>query len=584
MKARILICMGTSGISAGAKEVAKRFEEEIKNNNIEDRFEIIGVGDRGLFRDVLVDVIEPGKKRIVYEYVKPIDVKKIVKNHLLEGNPIKELLAGNDYEKFFSNQMRIILSNCGEINPEDIDEYIKNGGYEAAKKAFKTSPNSIIDQVKKSGLRGRGGAGFPTGLKWELCRKAKGDTKYIICNADEGDPGAFMDRSILEGDPHSVIEGMIIGAYAIGANVGYIYCRAEYPLAVKRLNIALEQARKKKFLGDNIFGSNFSFDLVVKEGAGAFVCGEETALMASIEGKRGMPNPRPPYPTEFGLWGKPTCINNVETFANISHIILKGANWFSSIGYKNSKGTKVFALAGKVRNTGLVEVPMGTTIREIIWGPGGGMENKRIPFKAVQLGGPSGGCLSEDLIDIPVDYESINRTGAIMGSGGMVVMDDRTCMVDIARFFLNFTVAESCGKCVPCRIGLKRMLEILELITEGKGHYEHLEFLKEMGEIINETALCGLGNTAPNPVMTTIRYFKDEYEAHIEHKYCPSHVCTQLIEFEINRNRCIRCGHCSMVCPVKAIVWEKKKYPKIDKDKCIKCKTCVSSCPTMAII
>jgi len=584
MKARIPICMGTSGISAGAKEVAKCFREEIKNNNIEDRFEIVGVGDRGLFRDVLVDVIEPGKKRIVYEYVKPVDVKKIVKNHLLEGNPVRELLAGNDYEQFFSNQMRIILSNCGEINPEDIDEYIKNGGYEAAKKALKMSPNSVIDQVKKSGLRGRGGAGFPTGLKWELCRKAKGDTKYIICNADEGDPGAFMDRSILEGDPHSVIEGMIIGAYAIGANEGYIYCRAEYPLAVKRLNTALKQARIKKFLGDNIFGSDFSFNLVVKEGAGAFVCGEETALMASIEGKRGMPNPRPPYPTENGLWGKPTNINNVETFANIRHIILKGAKWFSSIGYKNSKGTKVFALAGKVRNTGLVEVPMGTTIRDIIWGSGGGMENRRIPFKAVQLGGPSGGCLPEDLIDIPIDYESINRTGAIMGSGGMVVMDDRTCMVDIARFFLSFTVAESCGKCAPCRIGLKRMLEILELITEGKGHYEHLEFLKEMGEIITETALCGLGNTAPNPVMTTIRYFKDEYEAHIEHKYCPSHVCTQLIEFEINRNRCIRCGHCFMVCPVKAIVWEKKKYPKIDKDKCIKCKTCVSSCPVMAII
>jgi NADH-quinone oxidoreductase subunit F len=584
MKTKILICMGTSGISAGAKEVAKHFEDEIKKNNLQDKCEVIRVGDRGLFRDVLVDIIEPGKERIVYEYVKTVDVKKIVESHLINGNPLKELQVGKDYEQFFANQMRIVLANCGEINPEDIEEYIKKEGYEAVKKALKMKPSLIIDKVKKSGLRGRGGAGFSTGIKWELCRKAQGDLKYVICNADEGDPGAFMDRSILEGDPHSVIEGMIIGAYAIGANEGYIYCRAEYPLAVKRLNIAIEQARMKNFLGKNIFNSNFSFDLQIKEGAGAFVCGEETALISSIEGKRGMPNPRPPYPAQSGLWGKPTNINNVETFANVKHIILKGADWFSSIGYKNSKGTKVFALAGKVRNTGLVEVPMGTTIREIIWGPGGGMENKRIPFKAVQLGGPSGGCLPDDLIDIPVDYESINRTGAIMGSGGMVVMDDRTCMVDIARFFLNFTVAESCGKCIPCRIGLKRMLEILDLITMGKGNYEHLEFLKEIGEVIIETSLCGLGNTAPNPVMTTIQYFRDEYEAHIEHKYCPSHVCTSLIEFEINKNRCIRCGHCSMVCPVKAIVWEKKKYPKIDKNKCIKCKTCVSSCPVMAIV
>lgn len=584
MKTRILVCMGTSGISAGAREVVKYFENEIKKHSLQDKFEVIGVGDRGLFRDVLVDIVEPGKKRIIYEYVKPVDVIKIVENHLINGNPIKELQAGNDYEKFFSNQKRIVLANCGEINPENIDEYIQNAGYNAVKTALKKSPNDIIDQVKKSGLRGRGGAGFPTGLKWELCRKAKSDTKYIICNADEGDPGAFMDRSILEGDPHSVIEGMIIGAYAIGASKGYIYCRAEYPLALKRLNIALEQARKKKFLGKNIFEGDFSFDITIKEGAGAFVCGEETALMASIEGKRGMPNPRPPYPAQSGLWGKPTNINNVETFANVTHIINKGAEWFSSIGYKNSKGTKVFALAGKVRNTGLVEVPMGTTIREIIWGPGGGMVDKRIPFKAVQLGGPSGGCLPENLIDIPVDYESINRTGAIMGSGGMVVMDERACMVDIARFFLNFTVAESCGKCVPCRIGLKRMLEILELITIGKGNYEHLEFLKEMGEIINETALCGLGNTAPNPVITTIQYFRDEYEAHIERKYCPSHVCTNLIEFEINKDRCIRCGHCYMICPVKAIIWQKKKYPKIDKKKCIKCKSCIGDCPVMAIV
>ena len=584
VKAKILICMGTSGISAGANEVLQTFEKELKKRGISDKYDIVKVGDRGLFRDVLVDIIEPGEERIVYEYVKPVNVKKIVNCHLINRKPVKELQAGKEYNQFFSNQMRIVLENCGEIDPENIDEYIKNGGYKSAEKALNMPPQNVIDEVKRSGLRGRGGAGFPTGLKWEFCGKAKQDTKYIICNADEGDPGAFMDRSILEGDPHSLIEGMILGAYSIGSNEGYIYCRAEYPLAIKRLKIAIKQATERHFLGDNIFGTNFSFYLHIKEGAGAFVCGEETALMASIEGKRGMPHSRPPYPAQEGLWGKPSNINNVETFANIRHIISKGAEWFSSIGYKNSKGTKVFALAGKVRNTGLVEVPMGTTIRDIIYGPGGGMINKKIPFKAVQLGGPSGGCIPENLIDLPVDYETINKTGAIMGSGGMVVMDERACMVDIARFFLSFTVAESCGKCVPCRIGLKRMLEVLELICEGKGNYEHLSFLQEMGETVIDTALCGLGSTAPNPVLTTLHYFRDEYEAHIERKYCPSHVCTNLIDFEINKDRCIKCGHCFMVCPVKAIIWEKKKYPHIDKSICIKCKSCVSNCPVMAIV
>ncbi len=583
MKARILICMGTSGISAGAEEVAKCFKKELNKYNLQSKYEIIRVGDRGLFRDVLVDIIEPNEERITYERVKVIDVPKIVKNHLKNGEYIKGLQAGKDYKQFFARQMRIVLSNCGEIDPENIEEYIEKDGYEAAKKALKMKPEEIIEEIKKSGLRGRGGAGFPTGLKWEFCRKAKSDTKYIICNADEGDPGAFMDRSILEGDPHSVVEGMIIGAYAIGANEGYIYCRAEYPLAVKRLDKAIGQAREKKFLGKNIFGSRFSFDLVIKEGAGAFVCGEETALIASIEGKRGTPNPRPPYPAQKGLWGKPSNINNVETLANIRHIIDKGADWFSSIGYNKSKGTKVFAIAGKVKNTGLVEVPMGTTIREIVYGSGGGMVNKKIPFKAVQLGGPSGGCLPESLFDTPIDYESINETGAIMGSGGMVIMDQRTCMVDIARFFLSFTVAESCGKCIPCRIGLKRMLEVLEQISEGNGKEEHLKFLKDMSQTIIDTALCGLGNTAPNPVLTTIRYFKDEYQAHIKDRSCPSHVCTNLVRFEINEDKCIKCGQCFTVCPTGAIDLKKREYPILNKEKCIKCKACIDVCPVMAI-
>ncbi|MBS3778468.1 MAG: 4Fe-4S binding protein, partial [Candidatus Thermoplasmatota archaeon] len=407
--------------------------------------------------------------------------------------------------------------------------------------------------------------------------------KYIICNADEGDPGAFMDRSILEGDPHAVIEGMVIGAYAIGATHGYIYCRAEYPLAVKRLNIAMEQARKKGYLGKNILDSGFSFDMIVKEGAGAFVCGEETALMASIEGRRGMPNPRPPFPAQKGLWEKPSNINNVETLANIRHIILKGADWFFSIGYKKSKGTKVFALAGKIKNTGLVEVPMGTTIKDILYGSGGGVVDKKIPIKAVQLGGPSGGCIPEKLFDTPIDYESIDQTGAIMGSGGMVVMDQKTCMVDVARYFLSFTVAESCGKCVPCRIGLKRMYEILETITEGNGKKEHLTFLDEMSDTIKKTALCGLGNTAPNPVLTTMKYYYNEYEEHIKDKHCPAAVCTNLIKFEINKENCVKCGMCYKACPVDAITFKKKEYPKIDKDKCIKCKSCINACKFMAI-
>ncbi len=583
MKIRILICMGTSGISAGAEKVENNFKAELKKANLLDDCQIIRTGDRGLFRDVLVDIITEKDGKVVYEYIKPEDVAQIVQEHIIDGEPVKKLRAGDDYEQFFASQSRVVLVNCGEIDPENIDEYTDNGGYEALKKVFVSTPEEIVDEVKKSGLRGRGGGGFLTGMKWHFCRDAKNDQKYVVCNADEGDPGAFMDRSVLEGDPNAVIEGMTIAGYAIGASAGYIYCRAEYPLAIKRLKIAIEQAKERNYLGDNIFGSDFCFNIKIKQGAGAFVCGEETALLASIEGKRGNPVPRPPFPAVSGLWEKPTLINNVETFANVRHIIVKGAKWFSSIGTKDSAGTKVFALAGKVKNTGLVEVPMGTTIRELIDGPGGGMVSKRIAFKGVQLGGPSGGCLPESLLDTPIDYQSINATGAIMGSGGMIVMDQRTCMVDIAKFFINFTVTESCGKCVPCRVGLKRMLEVLEKISEGKGTQEHIDFLKEMGESIKSTSLCGLGQTAPNPVLTTLRYFEDEYIEHIKNSNCPSHVCNNLIKFEVIEDECIKCGQCAKACPVDAIEWQKKEFAKIDNDKCIECKSCISACPVMAI-
>ncbi len=588
MDIKILICMGTSGISAGAEEVARNFESELKQRKLAGKCRVIKTGDRGLFRDTLVDIITPELGRITYEYVKPGDVAGIVEKHLLEGKPVKELQAGEDYKQFFSGQNRIVLSNCGEIDPEDIDDYTAHNGYNALKKIFNMTPEDMIEEIKKSGLKGRGGAGFLTGLKWEFCRKARcpqgtDDVKYVICNADEGDPGAFMDRSILEGDPHSAIEGMIIAGYATGANEGYVYCRAEYPLAIKRLIRTISQARKKGFLGKSILGSSFSFDINIKQGAGAFVCGEETALIASIEGHRGIPMPRPPFPAQKGLWGKPTLINNVETLANVRHIILKGAQWFSSIGSEKSKGTKVFALAGKVKNTGLVEVPMGTTIRQLIYGPGGGMADKKAGFKGVQIGGPSGGCLSEELLDTPIDYESITGTGAIMGSGGMVVMDARTCMVDMARFFLDFTVTESCGKCVPCRVGLKRMLEVLEDITGGRGKEEHIDFLQEMGTNIKDTALCGLGNTAPNPVLTTLRYFSDEYQAHIKDRACTSHVCLGLLKFEVMKDKCVKCGICYKACPVGAVDWKKKEYAKINKDKCIQCKACINACPFMAI-
>ena len=580
---KILICVGTSGVAAGAEKVADAFERELSSRGLRHDYTIVRTGDRGLFRDVLVDILTPQHGRVVYEYIQPENVKQIVEEHLVQGKPVASLRAGQDYEDFFKGQMRIVLAHCGEIDPENITDYLDVGGYTALPKALAMPFNAVIEEIQKSGLRGRGGAGFSTGQKWRFCRDAVGDRKYVICNADEGDPGAFMDRSLLEGDPHAVLEGMIIAGYAIGAQEGIIYCRAEYPLAIRRLTIAIEQARKKGFLGRQILGSEFSFDIRIMQGAGAFVCGEETALIASVEGKRGVPRVKPPFPAQKGVWGKPTLINNVETYGNVAAIITKGWEWFSSIGTPNSKGTKVFALAGKVRNTGLVEVPMGTTIRQLIFGPGGGMIKRKIGLKGVQLGGPSGGCLPESLVDTPIDFESITKTGAIMGSGGIIIMDQTTCMVDVARYFLSFTVQESCGQCTPCRVGLKRMLEVLEEITAGRGTPEHIHFLKEMSETIKSTALCGLGNTAPNPAITTLRYFPEEYEAHVKDKECPAHVCTELLHFEVIQDACVKCGRCSKACPVGAITWKKGTTATIDLVKCTRCKTCYNACDFMAI-
>jgi NADH:ubiquinone oxidoreductase subunit F (NADH-binding)/(2Fe-2S) ferredoxin/Pyruvate/2-oxoacid:ferredoxin oxidoreductase delta subunit len=588
----VLICEGTACVSSKAPQIRAALEGEIKKAGLAESVKVGFTGCHGFCQRGPIMIIEP--EGIFYCDVTVEDIPEVVQAHLKEGAIVERLLYKDPATKeaiphykditFYKDQQRIVLANCGHINPEEITEYVDAGGYQALKKAVtEMGDRSVIDEIKNSGLRGRGGAGFSTGAKWNFCREAIADIKYVICNADEGDPGAFMDRSILEGDPHAVIEGMIIAGFAIGAQEAYVYCRAEYPLALKRLKIAITQAAEKGFLGKNILGTDFSFKIKVKEGAGAFVCGEETALIASIEGSRGMPSPRPPFPANKGLWGKPTLINNVETFANISHIVVKGAEWFSSIGTETSKGTKVFALAGKVKNTGLIEVPMGTTIRELIYGPGGGMLDPKFKFKGVQIGGPSGGCLPESLLDTPIDYESITKTGAIMGSGGMVVLDEKSCMVDIAKFFLKFTVAESCGKCIPCRVGLKRMLEVVEEISAGRGKPEHLDFLQEMGENIRKTALCGLGNTAPNPVLTTLKYFADEYQAHIEEKRCPAHVCLDLVKFEVIEEKCVKCGLCFKACPVGAIEWEPKKIAKINKEKCIKCKACIEACRFKAI-
>ena len=584
-KVIIAVCGGTGCTAWGSLDVRKAFQKEIEERRLEDVL-VKMTGCHGFCEKGPVTIIYPW----VYTYVsvKPEDVAEIVEKTVVGGEVVerllyrdpvmKERIKYNDEIPFYAHQKRLVFMHNGRIDPTSIDDYISVGGYQALARAlFEMTPDEAIDEVERSGLRGRGGAGFPTGRKWRFCRNAKGDVKYIICNGDEGDPGAFMDRSVMEGNPHSVLEGMLIGAYAIGAEKGFIYVRAEYPLAVKHLSIAIEQAQEKGLLGENILGSGFSFDIEIYQGAGAFVCGEETALIASIEGKRGMPRPRPPFPAISGLWGKPTNINNVETWANVPLIIGNGAEWYAKMGTETSKGTKIFALAGRVQNTGLVEVEMGTTLREVIFNIGGGVPKGR-KFKAVQIGGPSGGCLADEHLDLPVDYESLTGAGAIMGSGGMIVMDDTTCMVDVARYFLSFTEKESCGKCTPCRLGTKRMLEVLERICRGEGKMEDLELLKETAESVKDASLCGLGQTAPNPVLTTLRYFRDEYEAHIKEKFCPAGVCKSLFVYVIDEEKCTGCGLCLKNCPQNAIEGEKKVPHKIVQEKCIKCGICYQKC------
>ncbi len=581
-KARIIVGLGSCGIASGGRKVYEQLQQGIASRGLDLTLEETGCIGM-CYNEVLVDVVIAAGTT-TYKQVTPEMADRILDEHIVEGRIIQEWTVTEEDEKCLNRQQRIVLRNCGKISPESIDEYIEQGGYRAIERVAKEmSPEMVIDEITRSGLRGRGGAGFPTGVKWGFANKSAGDKKYFICNADEGDPGAFMDRSVLEGDPHSVIEGMLIGGYAIGANHGYIYVRAEYPLAIKRLKIAIEQAKARGFIGQNIFESGFSFELEIKEGAGAFVCGEETALIASIEGSRGMPRLRPPFPAISGLYGKPTNINNVETLANIPWIIFNGAGKYASFGTEKSKGTKVFALAGKIQRGGLVEVPMGMSLREVIFDIGGGTSGKH-EFKAVQLGGPSGGCIPSSLLDTPVDYDSISQTGAIMGSGGMVVMDNTTCMVDIARFFLNFTQNESCGKCTFCRIGTRRMLEILERIVAGKGVDGDIELLEELAENIRRTSLCGLGQTAPNPVLTTLKYFRDEYEAHIKQRRCSAKACKELISFAIIDERCKGCGLCIKVCPTGAITGEKKKLHVLDADKCVRCGQCVAKCRLEAII
>ncbi|MDF1535989.1 MAG: NADH-ubiquinone oxidoreductase-F iron-sulfur binding region domain-containing protein [bacterium] len=595
---RIFIGMGTCGLATGAEGVLAAVNEGLSSLKME--VPIIRTGCIGMCsQEVLLDVVQPGRSRVTYRKVEPKMVADILEKHLVGGEPVKEFTIGQiisdgetpyegipAYEDLpvFAKQKRIVLRRCGFIDPDLIQDYIDADGYKGVQKALNTmSPTIVREIVKKSGLRGRGGGGFPTGLKWEFCAKADGAPKYLICNADEGDPGAFMDRSVLEGDPHAVLEGMIIAAYAIGAGYGYIYCRAEYPLAIKRLKTAIGQAEEKGYLGEKIFGTDFSFKLKIKEGAGAFVCGEETALMASIEGRRGMPRSRPPFPANRGLWEKPSNINNVETFACVPPIILNGADSYADIGTEGTKGTKVFALTGKINNTGLIEVPAGTTLREIIHEIGGGIEGGN-QFKAAQLGGPSGGCLPAKLAETAIDYDSLIKAGAMMGSGGVVVMDETDCMVDVARFFLSFTAAESCGKCIPCRLGTKTMLTILERITGGEGTDQDILDLEDLGVQIKSASLCGLGQTAPNPVLSTIRYFKDEYEAHIRDKKCPAKVCTALITYRILEDACTGCMVCKKKCPVEAISGERKEVHVIDQERCTNCNTCYEVCKFDAVV
>jgi NADH-quinone oxidoreductase subunit F len=585
----IFIGSATCGRSSGALKLLEQLKAELEQRNLTAR--VIEVGCIGCcYLEPLVDIVKPGRPRICYIRVTPEILSSLITDYLVNDNPRIDLALctiGNGKLDglptlsdlpMFKPQVRIALRNCGYIDPGNINHYIARGGYGGLVRALQMKPEIVIEEIRKSGLRGRGGAGFPTGIKWRVCRDAPGTEKYLICNADEGDPGAFMDRALLESDPHSVLEGMVIGAYAIGATHGYIYIRAEYPLAIVRLRTALKQMREYGFLGNNILGSNLSFDIEVKEGAGAFVCGEETALIRALEGKRGMPYPRPPFPATSGLWGKPTNINNVETWSNVSAILQNGAEWYASYGTEQSKGTKTFALAGKIARTGLIEVPMGITLREIIYDIGGGVPDGR-DFKAVLTGGPSGGCLPASSLDLPVDFEHLTAAGSIMGSGGMIVTDSDTCMVDLAKYFLSFTQAESCGECVVCREGTAQMLAILTDITEGKGKRKDIDLLLELGEVVKLGSLCALGGTAPNPVLTTIRYFKDEYEAHIKEKRCPAKVCRKLVSFYIMPERCQGCLICMRNCPVEAIAGDRQMIHVIDQRKCTRCGTCLDLCP-----
>ncbi len=600
-RSQVLICGGTGCTSSGSMKIADKLEEEIKKNGLADEVKVVRTGCFGLCALGPIMIVYP--EGTFYSMVKIDDIPEIVEEHLLKGRVVTRLVydetvAADEIKSlnetnFYKKQKRVALRNCGVINPENIEEYIAVDGYQALYKVLKEmTPDDVIKTILDSGLRGRGGGGFPTGKKWQVAKDLVKDAgqKYVCCNADEGDPGAFMDRSVLEGDPHVLIEAMAIAGYAIGATQGYVYVRAEYPIAVNRLQIAIDQAREMGLLGKNIFDSGFDFDMDIRLGAGAFVCGEETALMASIEGNRGEPRPRPPFPAEKGLNGKPTVLNNVETYANIPQIILKGADWFASMGTEKSKGTKVFALGGKINNTGLVEVPMGTTLREVVYEIGGGIPNGK-QFKAAQTGGPSGGCIPAEHLDIPIDYDNLIAIGSMMGSGGLIVMDENNCMVDIAKFFLEFTVDESCGKCTPCRIGTKRLYEMLEKITSGKATMEDIDKLEKLCYYIKNNSLCGLGQTAPNPVLSTLRYFKDEYIAHVQDKKCPAGVCTDLLQFSIIKDKCIGCGMCAKQCPANAIertdyIAPGKKLAAfaIDTNKCVKCGACVEKCKFGAII
>lgn len=590
-KMHILVCGGTGCRASASQHIMTRLEECLRDKNLEDEVQVIATGCFGFCEKGPIVKVMPDNT--FYVQVKPEDAEEIVAEHIIKGRKVERLLykdperkasvSDSKHMEFYKKQLRIALRNCGFINPENIDEYIARDGYSALAKCLtEMTPEEVIAEVKLSGLRGRGGAGFPTGTKWEFASKYKADQKYVVCNADEGDPGAFMDRSIMEGDPHSIVEAMAICGYSIGATKGLVYIRAEYPLAIHRLQVAIGQAKEYGLLGERIFGTDFCFDIEIRYGAGAFVCGEETALIHSMEGKRGEPTMKPPFPAESGYLNRPTNVNNVETFANIPVIITKGANWFNKIGTERSKGTKVFALAGKINNVGLIEVPMGTTLREVIYEIGGGIKNGK-KFKAVQTGGPSGGCLTEKHLDVPIDFDNLVASGSMMGSGGMIVMDEDDCMVSVAKFYLDFTVEESCGKCTPCRVGNKRLHELLDKITEGKGTMEDLETLRNLSQVIKDTALCGLGQTSPNPVLSTLNNFYEEYVAHIRDHKCPAGKCKALLSFHIDPELCIGCGLCARNCPVDAIVGERKSPHFIDTGKCIKCGTCVEKCKFKAI-